>query len=354
MHLGMIFCIALGLSALSGAIFIPFAYRFGLLDKPNARKIHQGQVPLIGGLMIFFATIITFLLFLPNSHSLAAYYVAASLMVIIGVLDDKFDLKVRVRMLIQLMAASVLVFGAQVKISYLGNLFGYGQVELGSWGALFTLLAIMTAMNAYNMVDGIDGLLGSMSLIALIGMVILALRHQQLVTFKAAFIMAAALIPYLVLNLSQRQRYKIFMGDAGSMFIGLTIVWLLALSTQPILLETQATAVRPVAVLWLIAVPLMDMFATMSLRILKGHSPFKPDNNHLHHLIKKTGLSNRETLLVIIFIALALMGVGMMLEWYQVQENKVVTLYVGLFLTYVFIFKKTHSLNQLSTLITKL
>ncbi len=145
-------------------IFKPLAIDVGLVDKPNARKHHEGQIPLIGGISIFAAVLAASLLWLPNTIELRMYLIASAMMVFIGALDDKYDLKVRIRIIGQIIIASLMIYGVGGYIANLGDLFGFGNVNLGPFGIVFTYIAIIVVINAYNMVDGIDGLVGSLSL----------------------------------------------------------------------------------------------------------------------------------------------------------------------------------------------
>lgn len=326
------------LAAILNQWLIPIAWRLDLVDKPSARKTHNGNVPLVGGISVFITTILVYLLAFNFSENLGCFIISSALMVLIGVIDDRFDLSVSVRIIGQLLIASIIVFGSGTYISYLGDLFGLGAIELGVWGLPFTLLAIMAAMNAYNMVDGIDGLLGLLSAIAFFGIVLLGVTHGQSFTVNAALVITCALIPFLMRNTGfpiKRSR-KIFMGDAGSMFIGLAIVWLLALLTSPSHINDTGVAVRPVAVLWLIAVPLMDMVAIMVRRLVKGQSPFKPDRNHLHHIFLKAGAEPKHALGIIGIYALSLLALGLFLEWLAVAEFIVLLIYVVVFGVYCF------------------
>lgn len=131
------------------------------------------------------------------------------------------------------------------------------------------------------------------------------------------------------LGMLGRER-KIFMGDAGSMMIGFTVVWLLLGASQ-----TQSqTLMRPVTALWLIAVPLMDMAAIMIRRIRRGDSPFKPDREHLHHIFQRLGLGPKQTLVVICMIALGFAGFGIYAETVNISEATMFYLFIACFLIY--------------------
>jgi UDP-GlcNAc:undecaprenyl-phosphate GlcNAc-1-phosphate transferase len=312
-------------------VFKPIAIDVGLVDKPNARKHHDGQVPLIGGISIFAAVLAASLIWLPNTLELRMYLVASAMMVFIGALDDKFDLKVRIRIVGQIIIASLMIYGVGGYISNLGNLFSFGDIELGPVGIVFTYFAIIVVINAYNMVDGIDGLIGSLSLNTFTAIAILFLISGNTSYLSYPLILATATLPYLIFNLGFFKSYskKIFMGDAGSMFIGLSVIWLLTIGTQG-----ESASFRPVTALWICAIPLMDMLAIVMRRYRKGKSPFKPDRDHLHHILQRAGLSSRQTL-VVISIASALMSIlGVLGEYFQVPESIVLALFVLMFILY--------------------
>ncbi|WP_194756842.1 undecaprenyl-phosphate alpha-N-acetylglucosaminyl 1-phosphate transferase [Aliidiomarina indica] len=336
------------------ALLVPLAAKYGLVDKPCSRKQHSGEIPLIGGLALALTFFLVASIIFEINFQFVCVIVSSVLMVTTGVLDDRFDLSVRLRIVMQLIAASILVFGAGIQITTLGNLFGFGVIDLGDWAAPFTVLAIMTAMNAYNMIDGIDGLLGGLSIVSMIGIAALAILHQQTTPFFFSLILLSALLPFLHRNLQKNgtRIKKVFMGDAGSMFIGLVVVWLLALLTNPELSNkyvlqygesyfggASESKVRPVAVLWLIAIPLMDMLGIMVRRVVKGQNPFKPDRDHLHHIFMRAGFTPREALTVITLSAIWWMFVGLYLEYLQVPEVIVLAAYFCVFGIYLLCLK---------------
>ena len=312
-------------------LFKPIAVDVGLVDKPNARKHHEGQIPLIGGISIFAAVLAASLLWLPDTLELRMYLIASAMMVFIGALDDKYDLKVRIRIVGQIIIASLMIYGVGGYISNLGNLFAFGDIELGPIGIIFTYFAIIVVINAYNMVDGIDGLVGSLSLNTFTAIALLFLMSGNTNYLSYPLILATATLPYLMFNLGflQKQTKKIFMGDAGSMFIGLSVIWLLSMGTQG-----ENASFRPVTALWICAVPLMDMLAIVMRRYRKGKSPFKPDRDHLHHILQRAGLSSGQTLLVISLFAIFMSLIGVLGEYFQVPESIELILFVVIFILY--------------------
>lgn len=312
-------------------IFKPLAIDVGLVDKPNARKHHEGQIPLIGGISIFAAVLAASLLWLPNTLELRMYLIASAMMVFIGALDDKYDLRVRIRIVGQIIIASLMIYGVGGYIADLGDLFGFGDVDLGAFGIVFTYIAIIVVINAYNMVDGIDGLIGSLSLNTFTAIAVLFLMSGNHGYLSYPLILATATLPYLMFNLGFFQKFtkKIFMGDAGSMFIGLSVIWLLSMGTQG-----ENASFRPVTALWICAVPLMDMLAIVMRRYRKGKSPFKPDRDHLHHILQRAGLSSRQTLIVISVFSVLMSVIGLLGEYFQVAESIELILFILVFVLY--------------------
>jgi UDP-GlcNAc:undecaprenyl-phosphate GlcNAc-1-phosphate transferase len=316
--------------------FKPVAIEVGLVDKPSERKLHAGHIPLIGGISIFMAVLMASLLWLPNTLELRMYLIASAMMVFIGAVDDKFDLKVRIRIIGQLIVASLMIYGVGGYISNLGNLFGLGDVTLGPVGIIFTYVGIIVVINAFNMVDGIDGLIGSLSINTFTSIAILFIMSGQNDYVSYPLILATATIPYLIFNLGLASKArKIFMGDAGSMFIGLSVIWLLTMGTQ-----NESASFRPVTALWICAVPLMDMLAIVVRRYKNGKSPFKPDRDHLHHILQRIGYSSRQTLVVISTFAVAMSTIGLVGEYFAIQDVIMLTGFIFIFVCYVLVIRK--------------
>ena len=316
--------------------FKPVAIEVGLVDKPSERKKHAGHIPLIGGISIFMAVLMASLLWLPNTLELRMYLIASAMMVFIGAVDDKFDLKVRIRIIGQLIVASLMIYGVGGYISNLGDLFGLGNVTLGPVGIVFTYVGIIVVINAFNMVDGIDGLIGSLSINTFASIAILFIMSGQHDYVSYPLILATATIPYLIFNLGlARKAKKIFMGDAGSMFIGLSVIWLLTMGTQ-----NEQASFRPVTALWICAIPLMDMLAIVVRRYKKGKSPFKPDRDHLHHILQRVGYSTQQALIIISTLAVAMSVIGLAGEYFAIPDVIMLTGFIFIFACYVLVIRK--------------
>lgn len=306
------------------------AIKVGLVDKPNARKKHRGHIPLVGGVSIYLSLWIIYSLHPEWLLDFPLYMVCVSALLLVGVLDDRFDLPVMPRILLQASVAGIMMYSGLYLVS-LGNiLFGY-ELFLGWFGYFVTLLAVWGAINAFNMVDGIDGLLGALSCVTFGALSVMFYLGGNRELAQWSLCLLVACIPYILLNLGipWGQKFKVFMGDAGSTLIGFTVIWLLILATQG-----QGAVMRPVTALWFIALPLMDMVTIMTRRIRRGDSPFKPDREHLHHILLRAGLSSRQTLLAIVGVAVLFAVVGIIGERAGMRESVMLSLFLLAFVGY--------------------
>lgn len=311
--------------------FRPLAIGFGLVDRPCSRKQHTGNVPLVGGLAIYAAVCLSSFLFVQFDTNYKLYLISTAFMVLIGALDDFHDLDAGLRLIAQFLIGSLMVFGAELYISDLGNLFGFGNVNLGPFGQLFTLLAVVASINAFNMTDGVDGLVGSLSINTFVAIGILAVMSGVALSTEIPAMFFGAIFAFLFFNFGRFKdgRYKVFMGDAGSMLIGLTMIWLLAYSTQG-----DNAFIQPVTTLWLIAIPIMDMVSVMLRRILAGLSPLRASRDHLHHILLFNGYSATRTTMTIAGASIILSVIGIMGQLISVPESIRLLLFIVLFIGY--------------------
>lgn len=320
----------------------PFAQRVGLTDKPDHRKVHSGEIPLIGGISIYLGVLLSSLIMLslPSEHSvqLTTYLLASLLMVVTGAIDDRFNLGVKIRILVQIIIASIMMFVANDWITNLGDLLSLGEWQLGYFGYPFTIIAVLAAINAYNMVDGIDGLIGGVSFSSFSTLAVLFYLSGDFQESFFCALLLVALIPYLLhnLQLTKFSSKKIFMGDAGSMFIGFSVVWLLAIGSQKHAsgVDLSISSFKPVVALWVIAIPLIDMASVMIRRIRKGVSPFAADRDHLHHIFMRAGFSPRATLVFITLGSLFFGLIGILATFYSVPEWQQIVFFLVLFFSY--------------------
>ncbi len=315
-------------------LLYPLSVRVGLVDIPRGRKQHQGAVPLIGGIATYCGLALALLLFADSSIAPFYYLACSGVIVVLGVFDDYLDLSVKLRLAVQTLVGLAMTYSLDLHLATLGNLFGFGQVELGWLGLPITLIAVIAAINAFNMTDGIDGLAGSLSLVSFSTIAIFMSLWGQQHYAMLALVIVLAMLPYLACNLNLLPGRRIFLGDAGSMLIGLSVIWLLLIGTQ-----SESASFRPVTALWIIAIPLMDMIAIMVRRIRKGQSPFQADREHLHHISLRLGLNSRESLMLITSLACIFASIGVIGEYLLVPDVVMLLLFLTVFAVYLYLLQ---------------
>jgi UDP-GlcNAc:undecaprenyl-phosphate GlcNAc-1-phosphate transferase len=303
----------------------PIARASGLVDVPDARKVHTGEVPLIGGLAIFisvFAAMITAGIILPDqnvSGDFAPFYLAGMLLILVGALDDIVDLSPAKKFAVQIGSSLIMIYGSGVVLIDLGALNTDGTLLLlGSLSVPFTVFATIGVINAVNMSDGLDGLAGSLSLVSLLGFIaaysIFGNNDQNIALLG---ILAAAVSGFLVFNFRfpGRPGASVFLGDSGSMFLGFTLAWFAIKFSQG-----ESRVIAPSAALWFLVVPLFDTVAITTRRDLKRRPPFGADREHLHHIFLLAGFTETETVLIMAGFALGGVFVGIAGTYFNVPE----------------------------------
>ena len=281
--------IAAALTLLVQWLLHPVAHRLDLLDHPKGRKDHAHPTPITGGLAMAVGILVT-VWATPEVMGSAwiAFSLASTLLIVVGLLDDKYDLPWWLRIGAHVVAALVMALMGGVQIEQLGPVFGLGDTSLGIISLPFTVFATVGLINAINMIDGADGLAGSLVLTALVMLVAASLYAGNGVMADRVLIMVGAVAAFLWFNLRfpWQPRAKLFMGNAGSAFLGFVIAWVSFRLTQ-----NPGHPVSPILALWLIPVPVMDTLVLMARRLRDGQSPFKADHNHIHHVLRGSGLS---------------------------------------------------------------
>lgn len=294
------------ISALTIRLSRPLAETVGLTDQPGGRKQHVGALPLTGGLGI----VVGFLLlqpFLPLQEPVSwAFYAGMLLLFSCGVYDDARDMSSHLKLGIQVLAALILaVWGVQ--LGYLGEYPVLGEVTLSTLSIPLTVFAVIALVNAVNMLDGIDGLAGGLSAVMLFWLAVIAVLQGRYDLLVLMVVLASALAGFLLYNLRHpwRSRASVFMGDAGSMVLGFVLAWF-AID----LAQSPQAFISPVAFLWILAVPLLDMFSLAVRRMRRRQHPFAPDREHLHHIFLRAGFSAGSTTMILAVAALMLGFVG--------------------------------------------
>ncbi|MDN4606755.1 glycosyltransferase family 4 protein [Sporosarcina highlanderae] len=283
-------------------LVIKFAFRIGAIDHPNYRKVHASVMPRIGGVAIFGAFVIGYLLLRPSDEHAIGILVGAVIIIVTGFLDDMLEITAKAKAFGQLIAAVVVVTWGGLQIEFI-NLPFFGPFDFGYLSIPITILWIVGITNAINLIDGLDGLAAGVSTIALISIAVMALIMGEMFVVATAAILAASSLGFLFYNFHPA---KIFMGDTGALFLGYMISVLALLGYKNV---TMISLIIPIIIL---GVPISDTFFAIIRRVRMKQPISAPDKSHLHHCLLRAGFSHRQTVLIIYGLAI-LFGVAAVL-----------------------------------------
>ena len=287
------------------------AHRAGLVDRPSGRKTHHAEVPVVGGIAMMLAFMAFAAVFGRDYRGLAPLLMGTSLLTVTGALDDRHDLPARTKLIAQIVAVVFMTSWADQVIYSLGDIGGGGQVKLGAWVLPFTAFAMVGVSNAMNMIDGMDGLAGSVAVTAMIWLAGAAALCSAGPQMNLLFLLIGAVGGFLLFNLRYpvNERAQVFMGDAGSMALGLVLGWFAVDLSQH---GGTAGKLFPISAVWILGIPILDTTYLMLRRILRGQSPFAPDRRHIHHTLVVMGLSEGWALFVILALSCVLGAIGLL------------------------------------------
>jgi len=279
--------------ALISTFFLTFpikkiAIKFNIVDFPNYRKIHRQAVPYLGGVSIFLGVVIGLLYLWPRHDNFLAIALGAIVIIITGVLDDKYDIRPVVKLLGQIIAASFLISSGLI-IERITLPF-FGMVELGIFSVLLTILWVVGITNAVNFIDGLDGLATGITTIAISSMFFMAIIDGHVFAAYLCVVLIGANLGFLYHNYYPA---KIYMGDTGSNFLGymIAVISILGLFKNIAILSF----IIPIIVL---AVPIFDTLFAIIRRITNKQKIYKPDNKHIHYQLLRAGFNHRQSVLI--------------------------------------------------------
>lgn len=290
-------------------IIIQVAREKKLFDEPDERKVHKMVIPTLGGLGIFAGFILATLLGAPTGSAELQFFVASAIVIFfLGIKDDILILSAAKKFIGQLIAAGIIIKFGGVQITNMHGFLGiYDIPHIAS--IVFTLFTVIVIINSFNLIDGVDGLAGSLGLLTALTFGLYFSFVGLTLYAVIAFSLAGSLIAFLVYNFSPA---KIFMGDTGSLLIGLinSIMVIKFINTAGAVSLPFSLEAAPALGIAILIVPLFDTLRVFSLRIMDRRSPFSPDRTHVHHLLLDIGFSHRQVTLMCVgtnigFIALA-------------------------------------------------
>lgn len=292
---------------------LSIAKRKELVDNPNTRKLQKSPVPVLGGLAVFFGLLFGMAVYLavckimgmPASTmgiSLLPVMLCCSVMLYVGTMDDILGLTAKSRLVIEVLTMLVLIYGSGLCVDSLHGLWG---IENFSWwiAVPLTVFAGVGIINAYNMVDGVNGLSSGLCITCSVIVGLICFKRTDYADCALAVCFAASLVPFLLHNVFGK-RSRMFIGDGGTMVMGLLMSWFIIRILSSDNIESLTTLAQSSRKLGLVpmmlavaSVPVFDTLRVMTARMMRGQSPFNPDRTHLHHVFIAVGVSHSVTAL---------------------------------------------------------
>lgn len=280
-------------------------------DHSLSRKDHGYGIPRLGGVAFFVSSVLTSLFIVKTGTNLPMYQLYAACLILfgVGIKDDLSGVHFHTKLIVQAVVAFIITVPANIRLSSLHGVFHVDRLNAVS-SILISMLLIMFIINAFNLIDGIDGLAGTLAVIACCTFGYNFMLLNEVVLAALAYAVAGAVSAFLFYNFSPS---KIFMGDAGSMFLGM-ICAVFALKFISVKEASAANTMQnaPALTVAALIVPAFDMLNVIATRIYHKKSPFKPDRNHIHHRMLLLGFTHLQTTLIlgavtVFFISLSLL-----------------------------------------------
>lgn len=326
----MLLALFVGISLVFSVILLPliikFCHKHGLYDKIDARKVHTGKIPRLGGVAIaipfFLCSILYYFLKADiNVGQVAPLMVAGAIVYIFGLIDDLFDLKAWIKLLAQIAATSVVAFNG----FHFTQIFGWQLPSVIAF--ILTFGWVLGLINAYNLIDGLDGQCGMLAFtaIATLGVAFMMSGNAE---SGLCFILCGSILGFLIFNFPPA---KIFMGDNGSQFLGFMVA-ILPLFSSSNTFEYN----KLLMMITLAAFPIFDTIAAIWRR-LRDHRPImSPDKFHLHHKLLNMGYNKKQVLLIVSIIQIMLCAVVIVSLYMQFKKGTLILVEAMVFVTVFF------------------
>jgi UDP-GlcNAc:undecaprenyl-phosphate GlcNAc-1-phosphate transferase len=303
-HLFTVLVISFSLAFVLTPLYIKIANRLKIFDMPDKRKLHRAPTPTLGGIVIYFSFSITILItsFLLRQDSnlelllyLPGILIGSLVLVIFGILHDTREMAPPIKLFGQIMVALIIFFSG-IRIESVTNPFG-GQIELFyPLSLLVTVIWIVALINAINLIDGLDGLAAGITAIASLVLFFISLAKDDISSMFLCLVLFGSCLGFLRYNFYPA---KIFMGDTGSMFLGLILG---IISIQGI--NKMAITVALMIPITVLAIPIYDTALSIFRRFISKKDIFKPDREHIHYRLLNMGITHRHVVLLLYFICI--------------------------------------------------
>lgn len=332
--LGIIISFSITLLVIPVIIVIAKAKK--LYDVPDdKRKLHKEPIPSLGGLGMFVGFILSILLTLNFSDNAGEfqYYIAAFLLIFfLGIKDDIMILSPTKKFICQILTAAILVYKAHLNITNMHGFLGIHHIDI-VYSYILSIFSIVVIINSFNLIDGVDGLAGGLGLVSSLFFGTYFLINHNIPYAVLGFGFAGSLVAFLIYNFYPA---KIFMGDTGSLMIGLvnSILVIKFIETGDTYSSFPVSA-APAIGFGILILPLMDTLRVFGLRILHRRSPFHPDRNHIHHLLLNKGLSHRTVSISCFLVTLVIASLGFIFQ--NLGTNLLLVGQIAIFFVFIYI-----------------
>lgn len=318
------FIITLILSLIFTPAVIKLAHRLNFVDRPGERKINTEAIATAGGTAIYLAFMIPLRFFLPADQTIRGIMIGGTFMLLLGLLDDKFEISAPLKFAGQIIGALILIYYG-VKINFITNPFG-GFIYLGIYAVPFTVFWIVSIINTINLIDGLDGLAAGVSIIAVLTLFAVALQENQLVAPMLAVLLAGSCFGFLKYNFNPA---RVFMGDTGAMFIGYIIA---AVSITGAL--KSAAAVTIFVPMLALAIPILDTTFAIIRRIFNDRPIGEADHGHIHHRLLAIGMNQKQAVISVYIISAILGTIAFVINGIQFDHALIIFVVVILMIIY--------------------
>ncbi len=298
-------------------------------DYSDLRKEHRYGIPRLGGVAFYLSIILTSLLIKQNGSDLPMYnlYAAGIILFVIGIKDDLAGVHCHTKLIVQAVVAIIITVPGDIRITNLHGILNIYEMDYAT-SIFVSSFTIMFVVNSFNLIDGIDGLAGTLGLIACCTFGCYFMLTGQTALTALALSTAGSLVAFLAYNYSPA---RIFMGDAGSLIIGMTC----AIFAIKFISINEASSVyslkdAPAFAVAVLIVPAFDTCCVVVTRIYNKISPFKPDRNHIHHRMLRLGFTHTQTTLILSSVTILFIGLALLLK--NADNQVLLSLFAGILL----------------------
>jgi UDP-GlcNAc:undecaprenyl-phosphate GlcNAc-1-phosphate transferase len=329
------FFVAFSVTRIAVPSIITISWVKKLYDKPDSRKSHTSEIPTLGGAAVFFGMLVPTTLFGTQNFGHELKYIIIGLIILffVGIKDDLLNISAKKKLVAEILAIAVVAVLGDIRVSSFDGFLGIGEIPYAV-SILFTIFVFVVIINGFNLIDGIDGLAAGVGILTIstLGIWFLLIRDYNYAAFCCTVV--GALLAFFGFNVFGKHN-KIFLGDTGSLILGLIVSVFTVRFLESSLTATMAPGRLPAPAIafGILIVPMIDTLRVFTLRILAGKSPFQPDRSHIHHKLLLLGFNHLQSTILILAFNLAMILLSVSLRHLGIARLLLVILPVSIFMT---------------------